>query len=163
MRGTKRLVFLTATLISMILLSACAKEEAPSVPDPREAAEALLRLHGLAGRQPEDRSDEEKDTEVDRDALAALVKDMDAHDPFIADIYTGFVVGALARNQETLTAVVNGERGTIIAGKARVVLALEDGKWRFVLGDSVPPEIVERAREEKQKFEEAKARGESLR
>jgi hypothetical protein len=128
------------------------------IPDPLVTARELLALHDLLGRQPEDRSDEIKQGEVDRQTLAALVSDYHGRDPFVTDLYVGFVVGALARYQDTLVATAGSGRATVVAGRARIAMKLEGSKWRVVLEESVPREIKDRAAAEQRRFEEAKAR-----
>jgi hypothetical protein len=157
----RRAAALAAILCQVV--TACGDEAAPSpaaatVPDPLAAARALLVLHDTLGRQPDERSDESKAREIDRPALAALVADLEDRDPFVSDLYVGFVVGALAQFQDRLVATVSGDHATIIAGRARIALRLDGGRWRFVLDESVPREIKERAAEEKRRYDEARAR-----
>ncbi len=130
---------------------------APTGPDPRVAAHDLLALHGLVGRQPEERSEQEREQEIDPQALGRLIADLEEHDPFLADIYVGFVLGVLARHQTRLVVDRLGSRAVIIAGKARIVVVLDAGSWKIVLGESVPDEIKRRALEEQRRFDEAKA------
>jgi hypothetical protein len=83
-------------------------------------AERLLAAHHLLGRQPEELTKEEKDTPVDQKVIEALVADLGAYDPFIRDLYVGFVVGALARHQGRWITSIDGDRATIAAGDVRV-------------------------------------------
>ena len=69
---------------------ACSEQKAPS---PGDTVLKLLDLHNLAGKLPGERTKENREVEVDRAKLAALIVDLDEHDPFIADIYVGFVLG----------------------------------------------------------------------
>jgi len=135
------------------------KKEPVEVPDPLETARDLLALHDVLGKRPDERPDEAKAQDVDRQALAALIDDLEGRDPFITDLYVGFVVGALARYQDKLVATANAGRATVVAGRARIAMKLEGEGWKIVLEESVPAEIVERAAAEKRRFDEAKARG----
>jgi hypothetical protein len=150
-----------ALAITALLLAACNGEPAGSgaPPDPRDTARALLALHELDGVQPAQRSDEAKGTDVHRDALAELIADLESTDRFTADLYVGFVVGALARHQTRLFVAREGSRATVSAGKARIAMRLEQGRWRILLAESVPDEIKRRASQAKQEYEAARARG----
>lgn len=144
--------------VLVVLALACGEEgqkSPPDVPDPLIAARELLALHDLLGRQPDERTAESQEQEIDRAALTRLVADLEHREPFISDLYVGFVVGALARFQDRLVATVIGSRATIVAGRARIVLQLDNGKWKFVLEESVPAEIKERATAEKRRYEAA--------
>jgi len=152
----------TTLVAGLVLAGACSSEPpAPSVGDPRDTALALLALHDLEGQQPEERSDESKRSEVHREALAELIGDLDSTDRFTADLYVGFIVGALARHQTRLFVSRQGSRAVVSAGKARIALRLDGAKWRIVLAESVPDEIKRRAVEAKQAYEAAKARGQA--
>ena len=155
----------TALLWAALLLAAACQPETPppdAVADPRETTRALLALHELEGKQPEDRSDDTKRAEVHREALSELIADLDRTDRFIADLYVGFVVGALARHQTRLFVTREGSRAVVSAGKARIVLRLAQGRWRIVLAESVPPEVKRRAVEAKRSYDQARARGQGL-
>jgi hypothetical protein len=148
-------------LACLSLAWGCAEEpdpEAVAVPDPLQTARDLLALHDVLGRQPEERPDRAKQEPVDRRALAALISDLDGRDPFVTDLYVGFVVGALARYQKKLVATASAGRATVVAGRARVAMRLEGERWKVVLEESVPAEIKERAAAEKRRFEEARDR-----
>ncbi len=127
-------------------------------PDPLATVRKLLELHELVGRQPEERSLETRKKDVDLKALGELFEDFDGKDPFLRDVYIGFVVGVLARNQGRLFVSRQGNRAEISAGKAKVVLRRDNSQFRIVLKESVPKEIVTRANEEKDRFKEAKER-----
>jgi hypothetical protein len=127
-------------------------------PDPLETARGLLALHGLSGRQPEERPEAQRDAPVPREQLARFVADLETRDPFLTDLYVGFVVGALARHQGRLFVERQGSRAVTSAGDARVVLTLTPAGWKVVLEESVPDEIKRRAAEEHARFLEAKAR-----
>lgn len=143
-------------------LAACGKGDAKAG-EPVDSVHRLLALHDLEGKALQDRSEESRDKEVERSALEALVLDLGDHDPFIADIYLGFVLGALAQNQDKLFVEKSGSEATVHAGRARVSMRLVDGGWKIVLAGSVPDEIKERAAVEKENFDEAKARAKALR
>lgn len=144
----------------------CNQRTPDKVPDrgvqPLKAVERLLSLHDLNGRQPEERSAESRNREVDRGKLEALVSDLNKHDPFTSNLYVGFIVGALARYQTRLMVTQSGDRAEIMAGKARVVMRRADNEWRFVLDESIPEVIQQRAAEEKRRFESARAMSAAL-
>ena len=144
-------------IAALLALSACGDDRPPEPqgPDPLDAVREILRLHDLEGRQPEERSPQAREREVDRAALSRLVADLDARDPFLSDLYVGFVVGALARHQTRLFVSRMGNRAEVSAGDARIVLVLDGGRWKILLGDSVPDEIERRAAQEKRRYEEA--------
>jgi len=147
-------------LAIVAVLLGCSAEPAPEqVPDPLVTARELLALHDVLGRAPEDRPDESKEREVDRQALTALIADPGGRDPFVTDLYVGFVVGALARYQDKLVATASAGRATVVAGRARIAMRLEGARWKIVLEESVPDEIKERAAAEKRRYDEAKTRG----
>ena len=157
-RHMKRL--LVVFTVSLIVAGFACSAEKP--PNPGDTVLKLLDLHNLAGKLPEERTKENAEAEVDRAKLAALIADLDEHDPFIADIYLGFVLGVLASHQARLFVTVEGYRAEIAAGRASVKMRLVDGNWKIVLGESVPPEIKERALLEKKNYEEAKAAANSV-
>lgn len=155
-------VVVGACFTLLAVVTACGQEAAPDpaqVPDPLKTARELLSLHDVLGKQPEDRPDQSKEQQVDPQALAAVIADLDGRDPFITDLYVGFVVGALSRYQDKLVATASAGRATVVAGRARIAMKLDDRTWKIVLEESVPQEIVERAAAEKRRFDEAKARG----
>ncbi len=129
---------------------------------PLQAVERLLSLHDLNGRQPEERSAKSRNREVDRGRLEALVSDLNNHDSFTSNLYVGFIVGALARYQTRLMVTQKGDHAEVMAGKVRVVMRRSDNKWRFVLSESIPEVIKQRAAEEKKRFESAKAMSAAL-
>lgn len=144
-----------------LLVLACGEDPRPDpadVPDPLATARELLALHDVLGRQPEDRPDETRAAAIDRQALARLIADLEGRDPFVTDLYVGFVVGALARFQDKLVATAGGGRATVIAGRARIAMRLAGESWQIVLEESVPQEIKDRAAAEKRRFDEARAR-----
>ncbi len=154
-RHTRRLPAIFSVL-ALVGGFACSTQKAPS---PGDTVLKLLDLHGLAGKLPEERTRESSEAEVDRAKLAALIVDLDDHDPFIADIYVGFVLGVLASHQARLFVTVEGSRAEVAAGRASVKMRLVDSSWKIVLGESVPREIKERALVEKKNYEDAKAAG----
>ena len=135
-------------------VSACnIGENSDPIPSPGETVVQLLELYAVAGQQPEDRSEKDIQNEVNRQRLAVLFTDLEDHDRFLADIYVGFLVGALARYQTRLFATVEGTRATVTAGKVVVMMQLVNKQWKIVLTDSIPPEIKQRAAEERQKMQ----------
>ncbi len=141
------------------LIAACGENDsALASPDPRDVAKTILELHDLLGRQPEDRSEASREKEIPPAELEKLIVDYSSHDRFISDIYVGFTVGVLSRNQTRLFPLKKGKRAELAAGKATVHLDLIDGRWLINLGRTVPSQIKERAALEKKKFDDAKAR-----
>jgi hypothetical protein len=153
-----RCVF-TVWIVAAVCLAGCRKEtaekeEVASSVEAMETVKALLELHGLYGRMPDERTDADKKRGVDEQALKVLIADYDTEDPFITNLYVGFVVGALARHQHKLPMTRTGNRAVFHAGKVAVVMAFRDGSWRIVLGPSIPEEIKRRARIEKRRVAE---------
>jgi hypothetical protein len=157
-RHMKRLL----AILSALAIVGCFACSAKKAPNPGDTVLKLLDLHDLAGKLPEERTKESSEAEVDRSKLAALIVDLDDHDPFIADIYVGFVLGVLASHQARLFVTVEGSRAEVAAGKAVVKMRFVDDNWKIVLGESVPREIKERAIVEKKNYEEAKAAAASI-
>ncbi|MCP4599707.1 MAG: hypothetical protein GY847_04070 [Proteobacteria bacterium] len=158
---TQGLTMPLGVIVTVFLLAAaCSNGSKPtpysSGPDPLATVRELLRLHDLLGKQPEDRSEETRNKEVERGALSPLFLDLDAQEPFLTNLYVGFVVGVLARNQGRLYISRRGHRVEVTAGNARIVLKLESDRFRIVLKESIPEAIKKRAAKEKARFEEAK-------
>lgn len=124
--------------------------------NPLQTLNRLLELHGLSGKQPEERTEEAKSRMVTRADLAPLVGDLDNYDSFLSNLYVGFIVGVVARHQTRLYVSTTGDRADVTAGKAQVVLYLDDGNYRISLKDSIPPEIVQRAELEKRKIDSSR-------
>ena len=162
---TARIPAVAAAVLALALAAAgaCRSGGEEGADGVRAAAEKLLALHGLLGRQPEELSRAERDAPVDRKAVAGLVADVGSCDEFISDLYVGFVVGALAKHQGRWTTAMDGAQAIVAAGDARILFVREDGAWKVSLAASVPDEIKKRAAEEKQRFEAAKAAGQGLR
>jgi len=158
----KRVIALLLAMGLAIALAAC-REGGAKADEPVVAVHKLLALHDLEGKTPRERTEESRDREVERGTLREFIADMDDHDPFIADIYLGFVLGVLSSNQSKLFVEREGARATVHAGRARVAMRLVDGEWKIVLSESVPDEIKERSAVEKKNFDEAKARAKALR
>jgi hypothetical protein len=128
-------------------------EPAPS-PSPLDTANKILKLHGLLGKQPDERPDRVQKAAPDRGALKQLFLDYDKEDPFLADLYVGFVVGALSVNQRNLHVFQESRRAEVKAGNARISMHLVGGVWRVSLSESIPVEIRARAKMEKLKVAE---------
>ncbi len=161
MKALSSLSFCVAVAV-LLLVAACKEGSKPAKeqtgPNPLATVRELLRLHDLVGRQPEERSDETKKKEVDRSSLGTLIADLDAEDRFISDVYVGFVIGALARNQGRLFVSRKGETAYVTAGTVKVVLRLQGGIWKIVLSETIPAEIKKQAALSKAQFEQAKKR-----
>ena len=137
-------------------LSGCTKRPAePTRPSPRSFVSEVLKLHDLEGKRPEARSDASRRKEVDRAALGRLFSDYEREDPFLADLYVGFIVGSLAANQQRLQVFEQGSRAEIRAGKTKISLRLEAGRWRASLKQSIPDAIKARAKMEKLRVEDS--------
>ena len=153
---------LCVAALALLLVATCKdSNKYPEVkpdPNPLATVRELLRLHDLVGKQPEERSDETKKKEVDRSALGTLIDDLDANGRFLSDVYVGFVIGALARNQGRLFVSRKGRSAQVTAGNVKVKLRLKDGIWKIVLSETVPAEIKKRAVLSKTQFEQAKKR-----
>ncbi|MCK9462332.1 MAG: hypothetical protein M0R80_22125 [Proteobacteria bacterium] len=152
-----------AAFVALAAAGACQRGGEEGAAGPRAAAEDLLALHGLLGRQPESFTEEERSAPVDRGAVAQLVSDLGAYDEFTGDLYVGFVVGALATQQGRWTTSMDGDRAVVAAGQARIAFVRRGGAWKVELAASVPEPIRKRAAEEKLRYEAAKAAGKSLR
>lgn len=148
-------------LMPAVFAAACGEgrpDEQASAPEetgPRPAVQELLAAHHLLGKQPEQRTDKEREADVDEETVSRFFADSRDFDPFIADLYRGFVLGALARHQSRLFIDTRGSKATVHAGGAAVVMSLEGGRWRVVLKESIPAAIAERAAREKVHFDEA--------
>lgn len=141
-------------LIALFVLPACAKK-APleeTGPDPLVTVESLLKLHDVWRKQPEERTRESRQRPVDKGALRELVYELEKEDPFFANLYVGFVVGALARYQTRLGVIVRGDRAEVQAGALQVVMRRVDRSWRVDLERTIPEPIKARARAEKRRM-----------
>lgn len=156
--------FLPALVVGALALTAgCGTERSeqsnpasnPTQASPRVAVQDLLAAHHLLGRQPEERTQEEKKANLDEQTLSLFFADSQGFEPFIADIYRGFVLGALTRHQTHLFIDTRGEKATVRAGDVAVVMRLDNGRWKVVLKESIPSEIAKRAALEKARVEDA--------
>jgi hypothetical protein len=112
-----------------------------------ETIDALLELHGLRGIMPEERPREVRDRAVDESALKKLFWDYGSEDPFLTNLYVGFVVGALARNQHALAMTQRGQRATVYAGGLAVHMSYNtrSHKWQIMLDRTIPANVKKRA------------------
>jgi hypothetical protein len=151
-------IFLCACVI--LCATGCQVDEQPKKepagPGPMHTVNQLLRLHDLLGRQPEERSPASRNKVVDPKALDALIFDFGDYDPFIRDLYVGFVTGALARSQGRLFVTKQGERAEVSSGRLRIKMARAGDLYQIILKESIPEEIKKRARLEKAKFDQAR-------
>jgi hypothetical protein len=152
---------LLAGALALCLGAACSPEKEPAgkpdEPDPRQTAERLLEMHELVGKHPEQRSEKSRSEPVPEERLRTVIADLDARDPFLSELYTGFVVGALARAQEELFVERRGAHAVVWAGRARIVMQRRNDRWKVVLDKSVPEAVKRRAAEEKRRFEQKKS------
>ncbi|MBN2527792.1 MAG: hypothetical protein JXR76_15490 [Deltaproteobacteria bacterium] len=139
-------------------LSSCSDQPPMS---PAETTLKLLALHGLLGKNPSERSPEEKNTLVNSDELKSLFVDLDRFDKFTGELYVGIILGALARNQSQL--VENRQKTTaeIIAGKATIHLDRVENVWKINLNKTIPQPMKEQAQKEKIRYEAAKSAAEA--
>lgn len=137
-------------------LSSCTSTNPEQRPDPAAMINELLVLHHLKGRLPEDRTEQQKNTPVDPQTLNRFFLDTPKDDAFIRDLYIGFTLGALARNQNNLFVEKKGKRATVSAGNAKFQLVYELNQWRIDLERSIPDTIKEKAKQEKTKVDNAK-------
>ena len=142
-------------VLSCVWAASCSPQGPHPAPDeerdPLATTSKLLEAHGLVGRTPDQRSPAERDRPIDKALLRPLFSDLDDYEPFIADIYVGFVVGALAEHQKRLFVSRQGLRSRVSAGQLDVQLKLEEGRWRIILAETIPEVIKKRAAAEKQR------------
>ena len=128
-------------------LVGCKERASTAIPaDPLDTVKQILSLHGVLGKRIEERSESDRHREPDPAALAGLFADYRDTEPFLANLYVGFVTGVLARYQENLSVTIEGARARVSAGALDIYLRRESDKWRVLLDRSVPPEIKRRAR-----------------
>ena len=151
---TKTVISLIVFFVAVTLMVSCGGDKDQDKTDgPLKTAKELLQLHGLLGVQPEQRSEELRKREVDPKALEDLVADLDGQEKFLTDLYIGFVLGALARNQDTLSVSVGSSRARIMAGNLKIWFVMKNGRWKVSLSETVPNEVKKRALEEKAQLE----------
>ena len=136
----------------LVLLPGCSKGRTP--PDPRQTVAQILAVHGVSGKDGEARTASEKKKRVDPETLEQLFVDYRDFDPFLAELYVGFVVGALARFQDQLVVEQQSRRARLLAGRVTVVMKLKDTGWQVDLDRSIPQTIKARA-----KLEQARLAG----
>jgi hypothetical protein len=146
-----------SALFTLAMLLCCNRETEPGAPI--DTVMTLLELHGLKGRLPQDRPRELVDQPIPRENLLPLFVDLEFLDPFIGDLYTGFVVGALSRHQDRLFETRSDDRATFGAGQAVIHLKRENGIWKILLEASIPEALKDQAQAEKARYENAKAAG----
>ena len=146
-------------LMGLLCCAACTPNGDPVSaeigPDPMTTVRELLQLHSLLGRQPEERSEKAKNKEISTASLEPLFVNLDTHDPFLRDLYIGFVVGALARNQGRLFVTKRDNRADVRAGKLTVKMVQAKDRYKIDLDKTIPPEIKKRAAEEKTRYHQA--------
>jgi hypothetical protein len=154
----KSLRFLLPPLIALMAACTGDPKQAPDQhgPDPMITVHELLRLHDLLGKQPEERSQKTKTKEVPTASLKPLFVNLENSDPFLRQLYVGFVVGALARYQGRLFVSKHGNRAEVSAGKLKVAMKLKDGRYKIDLEKTIPEVIRQRAKIEKTRYQEAK-------
>lgn len=127
-----------------VLLCGCSDSHQAS--DPLDTVSELLAVHGLAGKDRATRSRTDRETRVNPEVLQRLIVDYRAHDPFLAELYVGFVVGALARYQGRLVVERDDERAFVSAGRVSLVMLLGNAGWQIHLDRSIPESIKAKAK-----------------
>lgn len=135
----------------VMILAGCniLSEDVESRPSPSDTLAQILRMHGVEGRSLNERPPEFQKAAVDREVLSRIFMDYAAEDPFLANLYVGFIVGVLAEHQNTLQVKTKGLRSEVRAGKARIFMHLHDKFWRISLTESIPDAVKARAKMEK--------------
>jgi hypothetical protein len=155
----KKLPFFLLPLITA-LLAACTMDTKqapdPSGPDPMATVRELLRLHDLLGKQPEERPHKTKNKEVSTASLEPLFVNLETYDPFLRELYVGFVVGALARYQGRLFISKHENEAAVSAGNLKVRMKLKDHRYKIDLEKTIPDAIRQRANKEKNRYQKAK-------
>lgn len=144
----------------ILLLSIAACNNTPPM-TPAETSIQLLSMHGLLGRSPGERSQSAKETLVSKQDLNEIFLDLDHYDKFTGELYTGVVIGALARHQSRLLESKNKTTASITAGHALIHFDLVDNTWKINLDKTIPKEMKQKARAEKKRYEAAKAAGQA--
>ncbi|MBN2718971.1 MAG: hypothetical protein JXX14_24200 [Deltaproteobacteria bacterium] len=147
-------------LVFCIVIGLTACNQKPPM-TPAETALRLLALHGLLGKTPKERTEKDKNTLVDRDELASFFVDLDKYDQFTGELFTGVILGALAANQSKLQETRRKTTAEVSAGSATIYFELVDNIWKISLEKTIPREMKDRAKAEKQRYEAAKAAGEA--
>ncbi len=144
---------LSSAAVSAVVFTGCVNGESDDAA-PMATIDALLDLHGMRGRMPEERSDETRRKAVDETALKRLFLDFESEDPFLANLYVGFVVGVLARHQHMLVLTRRGNRATVHAGDLPVKMMKKNDHWLIVLKKTIPDAIRKRAEAEQQRLKQ---------
>jgi hypothetical protein len=152
MKKSACLLLLLMTVLSVVACMDAKQTSDPTDPDPTITVNELLRLHGLLGKQPEGRSHKTKNTEIDMASLEPLFVNLEKHDPFLRDVYVGFVVGALARYQGKLFVSKHENEANVRAGNLTVRMKLENDCYKIDLEKTVPTVIKQRAAEERARY-----------
>lgn len=132
------------TLLLGMLLGGCSDTRRTS--DPLDTVSELLAVHGLAGKDKTTRSRADRETRIDPEVLQRLIVDYRAFDPFLSDLYVGFVAGALARYQGRFVVERDAKHARVSAGRVTLVMVLGHAGWQIHLGRSVPESIKARAK-----------------
>ena len=133
-----------AVVVTMMLLVGCS--DATRTSGPLDAVSELLSIHGVAGKDADKRSRTARKTQVDKAVLQRLFVDYSGFEPFLADLYVGFVVGALARYQDRLVVEREGRRASVSAGRVTLAMRLGEAGWQIHLGRSIPEPVKARAK-----------------
>lgn len=126
---------------------------------PAETSLKLLSIHGLLGRAPQQRSKTAKETLVSKQELNRFFTDLDNFDKFSGELFTGIILGALARNQSRLMETRKTTTASVTAGNAIIHFELVDDTWKINLDKTIPESMKKKAKEEKKRYEAAKAAG----
>lgn len=134
-----KLMFLVATI------GACSQNPPPR---PQDTVRELLELHGLWGKLPQERDEAERRRPPDALRLAPLFTDLEKETPFLANLYVGFLAGALSRHQDQLIYLAEGDTVEVRAGDVRIFMHRLGDRYRIALGKSIPPLVRQRAEAE---------------
>ncbi|MCU0663308.1 MAG: hypothetical protein MUC50_13405 [Myxococcota bacterium] len=144
-RSARRL----ACLLFLAVFAGCNNQPLPT---PQDTVRDLLELHGLWGRAPQERSLAEREKAVEKERLFPLFTDLAQEDPFLAHLYLGFVVGALARHQQHLVYTAEGSTVEVRAGDVRISMHRGENRFRIALSESIPQIVRQRAEAEKERL-----------
>ncbi|MBN2342723.1 MAG: hypothetical protein JXX29_16890 [Deltaproteobacteria bacterium] len=155
---TFRMVPLLIFVFALPIFAGC--DQHPSM-TPAETALHLLSMHGLLGKTPGERSKAAKETLASEAELNDMFVDLNKYDKFTRELFTGIVIGAIARHQSKLLESKKKKTAIVTAGQAAIYFVLVDNTWKISLEKTIPDELKAKAKIEKARYEAAKAAGEA--